>query len=223
MSRRKDYTGTRFTKLYIECQEGEKNGIPLWRCRCDCGNVVYYTSRQLQQNKPKSCGCLRSPDLTGRTFGRLTVVKRLNKRDSNHNVYYLCRCICGNTKEVIATQLLRGSVQSCGCLLDEAIQETGKAVGKFAVDHYIFDDTNVQVIERSLSGKPRTNNTSGHTGVKWNAEKQKWGAELKLRGKVYYLGRYNNIKDAIKARKRAEEEFFLPVMEDYIKKGSKKD
>lgn len=48
-------------------------------------------------------------DLTGKIFGDLTVLKYLgNKR-------YLCKCSCGNTKEVATYSLTSGAVTSCGC------------------------------------------------------------------------------------------------------------
>lgn len=34
-----------------------KQGRVLYKCKCDCGNIVYYNSSDLKQNK--SCGCWR--------------------------------------------------------------------------------------------------------------------------------------------------------------------
>ena len=48
------------------------------------------------------------------------------------------------------------------------------------------------------------NNTSGHAGVFWNSPRQKWGARMSLKNKTRFLGHFNNIEDAIAARKAAE-------------------
>ena len=54
-------------------------------------------------------------DFTGKKYGRLTVVSRTDRK-SGHNWIYLCKCDCGNFKEVSTSNLTGGSVKSCGCL-----------------------------------------------------------------------------------------------------------
>jgi hypothetical protein len=55
-------------------------------------------------------------DLTGRCFGRWTVISRApNRRRSHPITYWLCRCVCGREKEVPGTNLTRGLSKSCGC------------------------------------------------------------------------------------------------------------
>lgn len=60
-------------------------------------------------------------DLTGKVFGRLTVLKlvRTEKRASTTHFYWLCECTCGNKKEVSRRYLNNGSTRSCGCLAKE--------------------------------------------------------------------------------------------------------
>lgn len=58
-------------------------------------------------------------DLTGRKFGRLSVIRR-------SGVYHgcaawLCRCECGSEKVVSGKYLRSGSTQSCGCLHNEQL------------------------------------------------------------------------------------------------------
>lgn len=48
-------------------------------------------------------------------------------------------------------------------------------------------------------------NASGHVGVSWHKSAQKWCAEIHANGVKYYLGIYDDINDAIRARKLAEE------------------
>lgn len=49
-------------------------------------------------------------DLTNQKFGRLTVLHYIN------NGTWLCKCDCGNTKEVKGRNLRDGITKSCGCL-----------------------------------------------------------------------------------------------------------
>jgi hypothetical protein len=53
-------------------------------------------------------------DLTGMTFGRLTVIERAG-RDKQGNAQWLCRCDCGNEKILRSRHLLCGVTTSCGC------------------------------------------------------------------------------------------------------------
>ncbi len=62
----------------------------------------------------------RSIDLTGRTFGRLTVVERAGSNPFGYATWQ-CRCQCGNTCVVVGSRLTAGTVKSCGCLRHEGI------------------------------------------------------------------------------------------------------
>ena len=52
-------------------------------------------------------------DLTGRRFGRLTILSRSKNRA--RRVYWKCRCKCGTEKEVASVALRKGEILSCGC------------------------------------------------------------------------------------------------------------
>lgn len=48
-------------------------------------------------------------------------------------------------------------------------------------------------------------NTSGYNGVMWYKAGEKWHAQITIEGKAMHLGYFENLEDAIKARKKAEE------------------
>lgn len=54
----------------------------------------------------------------------------------------------------------------------------------------------------------RKDNTSGTTGVSWHKRKQKWIAQINVNGKLKYLGLYDNIESAIRARQEAEDKYY---------------
>ena len=64
-------------------------------------------------------------DLTGKVFGRLTVIKRIENSQGG-NARWLCRCSCGNLKEVQGTNLKTKQIQSCGCLRKEISSNKNK-------------------------------------------------------------------------------------------------
>lgn len=64
-------------------------------------------------------------DLTGRRFGKLTVIRRAEKGEVEKpkkgcNVYWFCRCDCGGEKYVPTASLKKGGTQSCGCIPKDA-------------------------------------------------------------------------------------------------------
>lgn len=61
-------------------------------------------------------------DLTGQTFGRLTV---LHRAEGKHEARWVCRCSCERAREVtvLGGQLRSGKTKSCGCLWEEGITE----------------------------------------------------------------------------------------------------
>lgn len=208
--RHKDLAGQRFGKL-VALSPTEKrmdNGSIVWYCQCDCGNSAEVSARRLVRGQVRSCGCLSDPpprDYMGKVFGRLTVIgyagrkRKKTERSAVTITYWRCRCSCG--KEVIAAQpeLQNGDTQSCGCLQKERVRDVLKLV----------DDTSVTILERNQ--KIRRSNTSGCTGVTYDKKTQKWAAYINFKKKRYWLGRYADKKDAIKARKTAEE-----IHEDFL-------
>ena len=65
-------------------------------------------------------------DLTGQKFGRLTVIKKLDKRGNEW--YWQCQCDCGNLHEVRGSSLRSGVTKSCGCLKKESDRKPKKNV-----------------------------------------------------------------------------------------------
>lgn len=67
-------------------------------------------------------------DLTGRRFGRLTVLGKVGayKYDTYTISRWLCRCDCGKTIVVLGNGLKQGRTRSCGCLRVDAQRERRK-------------------------------------------------------------------------------------------------
>ena len=138
-------------------------------------------------------------DLTGQHFGRLTVLAPAD----NVGTYtaWLCRCQCGRETVVLTRRLRGGHTKSCGCL---------KADGGVHLTY--IDGTSPEMLAAAKIA--RKNNTSGVPGVDWVASKQLWRATICFKGKRHYLGGYRKFEDAVKARKRAEEELYDSFLQE---------
>lgn len=121
MGRFVDRAGKRYGKLLAieKTDKRDASGAIVWRCRCDCGNIVDVSGTALR--KQKSCGCqsVKLNDLTGKVFGRLTVLKRIGYKETGHTSMWECVCACGNKTTASSNDLKRGNVTSCGCYRKE--------------------------------------------------------------------------------------------------------
>lgn len=57
----------------------------------------------------------------GKKYHRLTITDYKRK---NKNVYFICKCDCGNVIETIGNNVITGKSQSCGCLRNERITKS---------------------------------------------------------------------------------------------------
>jgi len=79
---------------------------------------------------------------------------------------------------------------------------------KTDVDHIDRDTTNNSLsnlrwatrTENNLNTKVRSDNVSGHKGIYWIENRQKWRAEICINKKSILIGSYNTIEEAIKSR-----------------------
>lgn len=64
-------------------------------------------------------------DISGKTFGFLTVIKRVYRLPKR--THWECKCTCGNSTVVDGTKLKSGHTKSCGCYVNEFCKTHGEA------------------------------------------------------------------------------------------------
>ena len=124
MSKLIDLTGQKFGRWLVLEKAESKNNKTRWKCQCDCGTIKIVNGTDLKLGKSSSCGCLRKEmtaqknyqDLTGQTFGLLTVLYQAEERTNCGIIRWHCKCQCGNECDIARTELKSGDTKSCGCL-----------------------------------------------------------------------------------------------------------
>ena len=71
----------------------------------------------------------RTIDITGKRFGRLSVIECVGY-DYNRAAIWKCICDCGNEVIVTGSSLRGGYTKSCGCLCRENVKKRNKARAK---------------------------------------------------------------------------------------------
>jgi len=186
-----------------------------WTCLCTCGFTCEATASELVTGKKTHCGCKSVTnyayvDITGQRFNRLTALYRVkDKPTRNGSVLWHCRCDCGNEVDYSYQDLVYSNLKSCGCQKkehDEKLKNFLTHVG----------GTSLEAIQ---SAKLPSDNTTGYKGV--YLIHGKYLAKIVFQKKQYFLGTYENIEDAAKARKEAEQLLFGETAE-FIKRWKEK-
>lgn len=185
------------TALYIAENQPKKSGI-YWTCSCSCGNQCNVLASLLVRGRKTHCGCKTQKDyyfidITGKRFERLVALYPTQERTKKGGIIWHCRCDCGNEVDASYNELKYANMKSCGCRKkehDEKLKDYLVLVGGTSLDAI-------------KSKKIPTNNTTGVKGV--YLIRGKWVAKIVFQKKAYYLGTYTEFKDAVKARREAEE------------------
>ena len=77
-------------------------------------------------------------DLTGRRFGRLIALCRVECPSTfkKRVTRWRCRCDCGNVKDISGYKLLNGNTTSCGCRAKEITRARSRKHGMFGTPEY---------------------------------------------------------------------------------------
>ena len=72
-------------------------------------------------------------DLSNKKFNCLTVISKIDYVGAN-GIKWLCRCDCGNTIEVLGSNLRKNHTKSCGCYKSEKSSKRMKKYNNYNID-----------------------------------------------------------------------------------------
>ena len=139
-----DLINQKFGKLTVikKTDQRDSNRRILWLCQCECGKERIVNTSYLKNGRVYACEqCAKiisqekrkntlskniKNDLTGKVFGRLTVIEPTKKRTTDRCIIWHCKCECGNECEISSKALVQGNTKSCGCLNTETRAALGR-------------------------------------------------------------------------------------------------
>jgi len=214
--------GKKFGRLTIlELDHRDKWKNKHYKCICECGTIKAINVGSLRTGRTTSCGCynleiLKQPHPDRRKYNEFRIHPNFVRvKDPNHDQYFLCDL---EDWEIFKDKLLKISTKGyvvfvSGKYFSRVIM---KAPETLVVDHINGDPLdnrkiNLRVckqIENMRNLKTPKDNKSGYKGVWRDTVCQKWCAEIRCNKVKYWLGRFENIEDAIRAREEAEIKYF---------------
>lgn len=229
---KEDLTGKTFGRLLVleradDCIDSRGWHRLCWKCKCTCKNqtILNVLDRSLKTGNTRSCGCLHKEQLVERSKKQF---KKYNDYEvqEDYVIMYTTKgepfyidledfwrvkdiCWCKNNNGYLTgkdtkshkTVLLHRYIMNCP--------------NGFDVDHlkpkteYDNRKSNLVIKTRVQNqwNKNKPNSQSGVMGVCWHKAYSKWRSRIVINGKEIHLGYFENLEDAIKARKEAEEKY----------------
>lgn len=140
--RAENLIGRTFGRLTVIHRYIDEQDHVQWECQCECGNSLIIRGDSLKSGHTKSCGCLQKEkvgqlklkDFTGQKFGKLTAIKRSERKDSNGQYYWYCDCECGTKNiEISGNNLTSGHTGSCGCVKSHGEEKIAQILSKYNI------------------------------------------------------------------------------------------
>ena len=226
----KDLTGMRFGKLivleraedYIEPKSKKKHAQ--WLCQCDCrSKPKVILGSNLKKGATKSCGCLlkETASLTHKQNNYYENIENNITKVffNNSDEFFICDTNeWENLKNITWIKDSQGYVYGVTndkhVRLHRLLMEVEDEI--FDVDHRDGNTlnnckNNLRVCKHQqnmINQNKRIDNNSGHKGVHFDKERNKWVASLTIKGKRVLWKRFDKLEDAVKVRKDAEVKYF---------------
>ena len=194
-----------------------------WLCKCCCeeGNEIIVTTARLISGNTQSCGCLRK-EQTSKNF------KKYNQYilDGEYGVGYTSNtnqpfyfdledynkikqyCWWENSQGYILAKHKKQNIR-----LHRFVTNCPNNLEPDHINHNPKDNRKENLVLcthqiNCTNQSKHKNNTSGYIGISWSKLHSKWKVQICYNNHNTHIGLFDDIKDAIKARKDAEEKYF---------------
>lgn len=213
MNKLEDLTGQKFGRLtVIKRAQSQvlKNGNKqtMWLCKCECGKEIIARASRLKEGRIKSCGCFKKQHCAtiftthGKSNTRLFKVwcnmraRCYNKNNTNYKNW-------GARGITVCNEWKNDFMKFYDWAMANGYDETAPR-GKCTIDRIDvngnYEPSNCRWTNMKTQSRNRRNrNVFNCNGVSFDKRSKKYMASIQI-----WLGSFDNLEDAIKARKEAE-------------------
>ena len=203
-------------------------------CRCSCGVVRDVLNASLNNGRSQSCGH-REPKKVKkkRKIKALSGISALMSEPKSKSKsgfrgvyeipgsekYSAYMCFAGKNLylgvfESVEEAAKARRVAEFKCLENTLLGKEKDEIWKSVEELKKQSNTEGTSLTR-LTNKPTKRSTTGYRGVYRIKGSDKYKAVINFKGEVIYLGSFKTVEEAAEARKRAEKEYFKPVLKKY--------
>lgn len=224
MGNKVDLTGQRFGRLFVveETEERTLSNEIKWKCICDCGNTTIVSSPNLRHGHTQSCGCLQKERASEshKKYNQYNLSGKygIGWTTNTNKEFYFDLEDYDKIKNASWYENDQGYV--IGEQGNQVIRQHRLVMGMIAkediIDHINRNKAdnrkiNLRIANKQTNGINRganCNNKIGYKGINKVFNSDKFCARIMINGKTIHLGVFDNINDAIEARKNKEKEIF---------------
>lgn len=211
----KDYTGKRFNKLKVLSLDRTVDGRSYWNVRCNCGKEYVSRSDSMTRNED-GCGSHIKPYELQGDMVKVDVSTELHPKtftyvDKDIHEKYMKYSGWWTIESKSGVKYVQGTWDKDQVLLHHLVLPLSDDL---VIDHIDGNGlnnvrSNLRLVNRQDNSKnisKPVNNTSGYMGVSC-LPNGKFRAYITTQDKQIGLGTYEDMLDAVKARKDAEKEY----------------
>lgn len=214
MRKLKYQPGDKYSKLTI-LREGPRSGATNKRnvfCLCECGKETLVSTNNLVSGNTSSCGCVgeesrKTHGLSGTRTYKIHegMVRRCKVGSEERNPYHAGKGI----------KVCKEWNPAEGGSFEKFFEDMGEAPDGMSLDRIDnnanYSKLNCRWTTDSIQGYNKgldPNNSSGKSGVSFYKLSKKWSAEIHVDSQHIRLGMFDLLEDAIKAREKAELQYY---------------
>jgi len=200
MGKFEDLTGRRFNKLLVLNFKEIKNKKTFWLCKCACGKEKIVCGSKLKNNHTKSCGCINK----GNEFN-FNSKDFIAMYDKKGNVCLIDYEDLERVKQYTWHQNEQGYwIGKCNSKSIRLHRFLLNPVADIIIDHKDGSPSNnrkenLRICtsqQNSFNRKCYEGMTSKYKGVYWKKDKKRWCSNIKVSGKIKYLGSFASEEEA---------------------------
>ncbi len=189
---------------------GKQKGRAYYKCLCDCGNIKEIRRDGLISGNIKSCGCLNRKNYT----------KHGRSRTLEYKSWQSMLERCNNPKKDNYNRYGGRGITVCGrwYVFKNFFKDMGKRPKDLTLERIDndgnYEPSNCKWATRTAQMRNRRlqkTNTTGINGVGWVKKRKKYRVNIRANNKRYFIGEFNALEQAIKARKQAEEKYWKEI------------
>jgi len=199
-----DLTNKKFGRWTVIKMVGRnKQGKIMWLCQCSCGTNREVVGGDLKNGKSTSCGCLRIESITTHSlYGTPTYKTWADMTQRCNNVNHYNYSDYGGRGIKVCKRWLKFE----NFFADMGIKPEGLTIERIDNNKGYYKENCcwASMLDQSKNKRMQKNNKTGTTGVCWEKRRKKYLVNIFANHKNHYIGYFDTLKQAAKAREVAE-------------------